>query len=388
MKSILFIFLFSTSQLGLKTEFLCFMFFFSKYNLQNKMKRKQNHKFLFFILLIENRKFKKVHLRRNSKIIMLRRTRFIVPTFNKNTPNKIGNLIQISGKNTLINTDDGFRVAIADESIDANVDGRHLFCARVENAGIFSDVEFGFTPMETFDSTKSANFGESGFTGAGMFLNGGSLYYPVDKWHNIINYKISERAKEIISILTISNKGKKKEIRFLCDGNETKSSDVSEHLKGDLLFPAISLCYRDQQITTIPIDQIKTRTAEIGELIKEYQEQQSEALTPVRPIAVVPSIASEPNNADQIISQLRQRIDVECQKQVGNLEEQLKQTRMQMEKKDSQIEDMRKDFLKQLSDSQKNLLQHFESECQILRTQLDLERAEHQKTRNLLSLKK
>ncbi len=333
---------------------------------------------------------------------MLRRTRFIVPTFNKNIPNKIGNLINVSGKTTLIKNEDGGGVAIAEESIDANVDGKHLFCARDYNTGIFPGVVFGFTPMETFDSTRSAWFGWDGFTGTGLSLYGGNLYYPVDKFHNIIDKEISRKAKEFISILTISNNGKKKEIRFLCDGNESGSSDVSEILNGDRLFPAICLGEKNP-VTTIPIDEITKRTPEIDELIKEYQQQQKEqndALTPVRPVAVVPSIASEPNNADQMISQLRQRIDDERQKQIGNLEEQLKQTRIQMEKKDAQIEEMRKDFfkqldtkakesedmrknfLKQLSDSQKNLLQHFESECQILRTQLDLERSASENTKS------
>jgi hypothetical protein len=83
-------------------------------------------------------------------------------------------------------------------------------------------------------------------------------------------------ANEIIVILTISNNGKKKEIRLLCDGKESESSDVSEILKGDVLFPAIALWTENQQVTTIPIDQIKTRTPEIENLSKEYQEQQKE----------------------------------------------------------------------------------------------------------------
>jgi hypothetical protein len=279
---------------------------------------------------------------------MLRRTRFIVPTFIKSTPNKIGNLINVSGKNTLAKTEDSWSVAIAEESIDVNVDGKHLFCARVDRAGRFLEMMFGFTPLETFDSSKDAYFGDKSFTGAVLHLYTGNLFYPVDKCHNIIDNRLSYNAEEIISILTISNNGKKKEIRLLCNGNETKSSDVSEHLNGDLLFPAISLYFRDQQITTITIDQLKIRTPEIENLINEYQEQQNEALTPVRPISVVPSIASEPNNADQIISQLRQRIDEERQKQIGTLEEQLKQTRndflKQLDAKAKESEDMRNDF--------------------------------------------
>ncbi len=130
---------------------------------------------------------------------------FILPPFSTNTPNKIGNGINVSGKNTLIKTEDnGDRVAIADEPIDAKVDGKKLLCVRVDDAGD-SDMMIGFTPTETFDSGNSAYFGGNGFTGCGIFLAGASLRYPVDKYHSIIDSKISEKAKEIIVILTVSN---------------------------------------------------------------------------------------------------------------------------------------------------------------------------------------
>ncbi len=192
------------------------------------------------------------------------RTEFNSATFSKDIPNKIGNGIEVSGKNTLIKTErNGYRVAIADEPIDAKVDGKKMFCVRVDNAGPFSMMAIGFTPL---DSNKN-------FAGTGILLGHGYLIYPVDKFYNIIDNKISHKAKEIIVILTISNNGKKKEIHFLCDGHETKSTDVSGILKEDLLFPAIVLGEKNQQITTIPIDEIKTRTPEIDELVKEYQQQ-------------------------------------------------------------------------------------------------------------------
>ncbi len=125
----------------------------------------------------------------------------------------------------------------------------------------------GFTPLQTFDS--NAFFGNNGFTGCGICLADGNLWYSVDKHHKIIDFKISQKAKEIIVILTISNNGTKKEIRFLVDGNESKSSDVSKSLKGDRLFPAIILYQQNQQITTIPIDEIKTRTPKIESLLCE-----------------------------------------------------------------------------------------------------------------------
>ncbi len=196
------------------------------------------------------------------------------PSFPPNIPNKISTNTKVSGKNTLIKTEQtGWNWAIADEPIDAKVDGKQTFCVRVDNAGDYSHMMIGITPMETFDSNKSAYFGYNDFTGCGFRLVNGYLCYPVNECHNIIDDRISNKAKEIIVILTISYNGKNKEIRFLCDGHETKSSDASKHLNEDCLFPAICLGNENQQVTTIPIDQIKTRTPEIENLIKEYQEK-------------------------------------------------------------------------------------------------------------------
>ncbi len=88
-------------------------------------------------------------------------------SFSKNTPNKIGNGIEVYGKNTLNQKDYDYRVAIADEPIDAKIDGTKLFCVRVDNAGSKSrpQLMLGFTPLETFDSNTNAWFLNSGFTG-------------------------------------------------------------------------------------------------------------------------------------------------------------------------------------------------------------------------------
>jgi hypothetical protein len=191
------------------------------------------------------------------------------PSFSPNTPNKIGGGINVFGKNTLIKTTNfDWRFAIADEPIDAKVDGKRTFCIRVDKAGSDSGVMIGFTPMEEFDSSRTSGFGHPGFAGCGILLNTGDLWFPDDTGHNIINDKISKNAKEIIVVLTISNNGTKKEIRFLCDGIESKTKDVSEYLNGDRIFPAICL-FNKKQVTTIPIDEIKTRTPEIERLLCE-----------------------------------------------------------------------------------------------------------------------
>jgi hypothetical protein len=314
---------------------------------------------------------------------------FILPSFSKDAPNKIGNEIEVSGKNTLIKTfDNGSRVAIADEPIDAKVDGKKFFCIRANNWGFFSNMMIGFTPMETFDSNKIATFGSHGFTGCGIHLGNGHLCYPVNKYHNIIDKEISDKAKEIIVILTVSNNGKKKEIRFLCDGVESRSSNVSEPFQGGCVFPAVSLCNKNLQVTTIPIDQIKTRTPEIENLIKEYQQQQNKNQIPL-----LPSVSNETNN--QVISQLRQQInddqriiiqekDKQIQEMRKSFEEQLKHVRLQMD-------EFRKDFLKQLEMKEKQIEskdQQFQREREISNKQLELERAENQQLRNLLQHKK
>jgi hypothetical protein len=195
-------------------------------------------------------------------------------SFSKDTPNKIATGIDVSEKSTLIKTDDnGWRAAIADEPIDTKVDGRKISCVRVDSIGAHAAMMIGFAPVETFDSNKQASFGYNGFTGTGISLDSGNLWYPVGKHHKIINDEVSKQAKEIIAVLDVSNNGTKKEIRFLVDGNETKSTDVSEHLKGSRVFLTICLFEQNQKVTTIPIDQIQNKTPEIENLIKEYQQQ-------------------------------------------------------------------------------------------------------------------
>jgi hypothetical protein len=328
------------------------------------------------------------------------------PVFTKDIPHKISNKINVSGKNTLIKTCSREHVAIADGAFDAKVDGKKIFCARVDYAGSYLNVRIGFTPMEAFDSTTEAWFGGNGFTACGMDLFGGYLRYPVNEGHNIIDWNICDKAKEIIVILTISNNGKKKEIRFLVDGNESKSSDVSEFLKGDFLFPAIGLASENQQITTIPIDQITKRTPEIENLMKEYQQQQQQQQQRQQQnqIPLLPSVSNEINN--QVISQFRQQInddqriliqekDKQVQEMRRNLEAQAKNSEIQAKNFEEQLkharlqlDEFRKDFLKQLEISRTEFLRELQLERETSNKQLELERAENQQLRNLLQHKK
>ena len=175
-----------------------------------------------------------------------------------------------------------------------------------------------------------------------------NLQYPdensheiIDKFHNVINKEISKKAKEIIVILTTSNNGKKKEIRFLCDGEETKSSDVSEHLKGDRLFPAICLYWKDQQVTTITIDQIKIRTPEIEELIKESQEQNNNINKNNRKNNLDSNQSAGDAVASAASNQLQKELDEALQK-VAALSSQLQQTKILLQQEKQQHETEKK----------------------------------------------
>jgi hypothetical protein len=261
------------------------------------------------------------------------------PPFSKNKPNKIGDTINVSGKHTLIKADSFCDyAAIADEPIDAKVDGKKLFCVRVDKVGSDSNIQVGFTPLETFDSSKNASFGYNGFNGAGLCLCTGSLYYPVYKYHNIIDLNISQKTKEIIVILTISDSGRKKEIRFLCDGKETKSSDVSEHLNGDRLFPAICLRNENQQVTTIPIDQIKTRTPEIERLIVEDQQQQNNKNNNQSGGAAASSSSSSAT------IQLQKEID-EARQKIASLSSQLEQEKQKSSDLKKEVQQLKQQLL-------------------------------------------
>ncbi len=255
-------------------------------------------------------------------------------SFSKNIPDKIGNGIEVSGKNTLIDQeDDGLsRVAIADEPIDAKIDGKKFFCVRIDNAED-SDMKLGFTPMETFDSKQDGFFGNNGFTGCGIRLDRGNACYPVNKSFNVIDKEISKKATEIIVILTISNNGKKREICFLCDGVESKSTDASEYLKGDVLFPAICFSTFGQKTTTIPIDEIKIRTPAVENLIKEYQAQQNNNnQSAVAPSAAMLQLQNELAEARQKTAALSSSQLQEQKQKSSDLENELQKLNEQKKK--------------------------------------------------------
>jgi hypothetical protein len=207
-------------------------------------------------------------------------------TFSKHTPNKLGDCInenenQKISSSTLTRTDtEGYwRVAIADQSIDTTkIDDdttTHYFsyAVRIDEMGD-SRLQFGFTPMETFDSTKDGawSLGDKVFVGVGFSIFGGNVFFSEFKFQNVIDRTVSEKAKEIVVILAIKKKNKKKvmAIRVIVDGVSSAVFDCTEYLKGDKFYPAICMGNNFHRLTMIPINQVQFKKNEmLQELIQE-----------------------------------------------------------------------------------------------------------------------
>jgi hypothetical protein len=184
---------------------------------------------------------------------------------------KLGIGIDLWSPHNLEKMNSGWRPAIADDPIDAGVDGKKIFCVQIQKM-VEAEMMFGFTPTHRIDEWATLCLGTAGLPGVGLFLYNGTLCYPFDQQKVIIDRNVSQKAKEVITILTVSNNGKKKEIQFIVNGVESKSTDVSQYLKENRLFPTLCLSFRPDRVLTIPIDQVKIRTPAVEKLIAECEE--------------------------------------------------------------------------------------------------------------------
>src|SRR3989338_2100903 len=202
-------------------------------------------------------------------------TTFLVSDFDDKMPNKINNNVSVESKNSLSVTSAPLPLpAIATNGFPLNKDGVYVYVTRIDNIGS-GHLFVGFTDKATYDSTKSGAPGDEwaghGFSGTSLFCFYGKRY--PGRVH-YLDRNITADSKEIISILTISNNGTKKEVQWIVDGNEGPVQDCMNDKKGfgngDEIFPCLSLRSDDQQVTTIPFDQVKSRSPKIEQLLKEY----------------------------------------------------------------------------------------------------------------------
>jgi hypothetical protein len=329
---------------------------------------------------------------------------FLLPRLDKSIRNKINNNIEVLSDHEAFHRvrSDFFESAIACDGFPSNRDGIFVCSLKIESAPNYVEVGLGFTSMATFDSSKNGCPSDNGMSGVAFTSHAGCLVggngdNPSHWKENYLPTAISRKAKEIVAIFTISQNGKKKFVQFVVDGNEGKSvqcrDDTFEN-GGNQIFPVVSMHFARDKITFIPFHQVQSNSPRIGALDIEFEKQQRcknnpPPPPPPPPPQTAPSVSNAMN--DLAISRLRQRIDEEQKKQISVLEEQLKHARLQMD-------EFRKDFLKQLDlktkgndDSRRDFLKQLETKDKQISSQLsqlELERAEHQKTRNLLQKQK
>src|SRR3989338_8169708 len=179
---------------------------------------------------------------------------FLVPDFDKNVPNKIYQEIEVKSKNTLSLKSREWTSVIASNGFPSKKDGVYVYVTKVDNGGDGS-LCIGFTDMATFDSTKYGSPGD-GLSGTSLSCGCGQRFPGGDDYLS----SMTDEAKEIISILTISKNGTKKEVQWIVDGNECPVVDCTNAEKGfgngDEIFPCITFAFSGQQVTMIPFDQI------------------------------------------------------------------------------------------------------------------------------------
>src|SRR3989338_7313916 len=190
-------------------------------------------------------------------------TNFLIPDFDKNIPNKINENVEVKLKNTLtIESAPDWHSAIATNGFPSKKDGVYVYVARVDNIREGYKC-VGFTDMVTYDSTKSGTPGGD-MSGTSLSCYLGNRFPGAVKY---LPYEITRKAKEIISILIISNNGTKKEVQWIVDGNEGPVQDCTKEQKGfgncNDFFPCVSFGDGGMQVTMIPFDQVKSRSPKI-----------------------------------------------------------------------------------------------------------------------------
>jgi hypothetical protein len=210
-------------------------------------------------------------------------SKFYFPSFNKNTPNKISTNVSVTGTSVLKSPSNVGSFAISDLEIPANDEGRHIFALEIENRSSWPCHTIGFTTMKTFDSNKSVQFGQDGFTGVGLYIFNGNVRSAAAGDVNVIHPSIAKTAEEVIVILTITESYDKKLLQFIVNGESSDPVDVSDDLVGEFVYPAISLHSAARKVTVIPIDQCQYRRGDAAALSKEYEKSLKIPIGPSAP---------------------------------------------------------------------------------------------------------
>ena len=295
-----------------------------------------------------------VKKQKNSKQMSNQKITFLHPDFDKNIPGKVDRGVEVKSKHTLVALYSG-NESTATTGCDSranNFNEVSVFATKIHEIQD-GDLDVGFViPDEKSSFLLGCRNGEA--------VAGGPRYA------NRINYlpeSVSKTAREIISILTISNNGDKITIQWIVDGIEGRVAESKEHRfrpchethRGEV-FPCISLENRGQRVQFIPFDHVRYRSPTINVLLAEYRNQLKQGLI---------SSSSGKDENDEVILQLHEKI---ARKQDALMAE-----------KDEEIRMLKKKF--------EHSWDMFYPAVELAESQLELERVEHQKTKTQLDRK-
>lgn len=246
-------------------------------------------------------------------------TTFLFPFFNKSEQGKVNDRISVApsehelhlqGRNTCIygaipdSERHGAVSAISSQGFPAKQEGTYVFVAYVENVVEEPMIEIGWTSQQTVDSTLEVVYCGNGLNGASLslscgFVSGGSGVEGDKKWDKKhFNFKISQKAKEIIALMTISKKGTRS-VQYIIDGLEGRvqkldRTDFENENGGNQIFPVVSLFYGQQKVKIIPFSAVKSRSPKIDELMKEFHNNDKVLESPKqqRQIKKAPKVAT------------------------------------------------------------------------------------------------
>lgn len=294
-------------------------------------------------------------------------TRFLLPRFNKTENGKVNKNIVVVSDHVLSYALDTLHVsAIASEGFPRDREGRFVLSAHVERRAESSRIGIGFTSKKKIDSREDPEY--SNFPGAYNGMNGITLWVGSGhltggngmfdgRWDekNYVSSSRDNASTEVVSILTIANDSnditnKKIGIQYIVDGNEGPQREVSTSfcIGNDEIFPVVSLSCAGHKVEFLPFNQVKSRSAKIDELMKEFNDGK------------IKSVEFAVNDAT--MSELRDRV-------------------VQTEEALAQLEAKQNDKMKSMNDK---YLEVKDQQLDLLQKQLDLEHAAHNKTRNLL----
>jgi hypothetical protein len=318
--------------------------------------------------------------RKNINNNTISNTHFLVPAFDDVVENKLNQHLAIVSDHELIRSNvtgehNSYNSAIAIDGFSAENDGTYIFAAKVINfAAHESDIGFGFSASETYHSELLGYPSIEGLSGVGLFFRDGDVCggsNEDDKWQvrdDTFSRAVLLKTKEVISILTCSDKGECITVQFIVDGREGKIHDCppgtfqfdDDENPGKKIFPVVTLTDPGDRVKTIPFHEVQSRSPLIAQFMKEYEASANMSGS------IIPSLSASNAENDALIALLRHRQDEDQQTLIRTI-------RMNYEAK-----------LLSAQTQAEMAEQELRLSAEILQTKLDLERAENQKLRNLL----